>query len=52
MGGPYLGFIAAAYAMAGFALGGLALWVFLDARSVARRLRTLEGDGARRGGRR
>ncbi len=49
MQASYFGFIAAAYGMAALALGGLGLWTFLDARSVTRRLKALEGErGARR----
>lgn len=52
MQSSYFGFIAAAYGMAAFALGALALWTFLDARSVSRRLKALEGErGARRSSR-
>ncbi|ALN71682.1 MULTISPECIES: heme exporter protein CcmD [unclassified Aureimonas] len=45
MQASYFGFIAAAYAMAALALGGLGLWIFLDARQVARRLKGFEGEG-------
>ncbi|MBB3934041.1 heme exporter protein D [Aureimonas phyllosphaerae] len=42
MAGSYVAFVAAAYGMAAVALGGLGLWVYLDARSVRRRLAELE----------
>ncbi|RIY01009.1 heme exporter protein CcmD [Aureimonas flava] len=43
----YVAFVAAAYGMAGLALGALSLWVFLDARAVKRRLAALEGVSGR-----
>ncbi len=42
MEGSYVAFVVAAYGMAGFALGALGLWVYLDARAVKRRLADLD----------
>ncbi len=43
MSGDYLGYIASAYGVSAFVMAALCLFVFLDARSAARRLKALEG---------
>ena len=46
---PYFLFVASAYGASALALGGLGLWLFLDARGVRRRLARLErAQGERR----
>ncbi len=47
MADSYFAFVASAYGMAGFALGALSLWVYLDARAVKRRLTALEAESGR-----
>jgi heme exporter protein D len=48
MQNDYFGFILAAYATSALALGGLGLWVFLDARGRRAELASLEASGVRR----
>lgn len=45
---PHMGFVISSYAITFVVLGMLALWIFARARSVARRLRQLEDEGAER----
>ncbi len=45
---PHMGFVISSYAVTLVALCGLAVWIFARARSVARRLRQLEDEGAER----
>ena len=48
MQNEYFAFILSAYAASALALGGLGLWVFLDARSRRAELTALEASGVRR----
>jgi len=45
---PHMGFVISSYAITFFVLGALALWIFARARSVTRRLKQLDDEGARR----
>lgn len=48
MQNDYFAFIAAAYGISGIAIGGLILWVVLDARARRAELRALQASGIRR----
>ncbi len=45
---PHMSFVISSYAITIVVLGGLALWVIGRARSVAKRLRQLDEQGAER----
>ena len=45
---PHMSFVISSYAVTIVVLGALALWIFSRARSVARRLKQLEDEGAAR----
>jgi heme exporter protein CcmD len=45
---PHMGFVISSYAVTFVVLGALALWVFSRARSVTRRLKQLDDEGAQR----
>lgn len=45
---PHMGFVISSYAVTFVVLGALALWVFSRARSVTRRLKQLDDEGAER----
>jgi heme exporter protein CcmD len=43
-----MGFVISSYAVTFVVLGALALWIFARARSVTRRLKQLDAEGAER----
>jgi heme exporter protein CcmD len=45
---PHMSFVISSYAVTIVVLGALALWIFSRARSVTRRLRQLDDEGAER----
>ena len=45
---PHIGFVISSYAVTFVVLGALAMWVFSRARSVTRRLKQLDDEGAER----
>jgi len=45
---PHMSFVISSYVITIIVLGGMALWVFGRARSVAKRLRQLDDEGAER----
>ena len=45
---PHMGFVISSYAITFVVLGALAFWIFSSARSVTRRLKQLEDEGAQR----
>jgi len=45
---PHMSFVISSYVITFIVLGGLALWIFARARSVAKRLRQLDDEGAQR----
>ncbi|MEM9472744.1 MAG: heme exporter protein CcmD [Pseudomonadota bacterium] len=45
---PHMSFVISSYAVTIVVLGALALWIFARARSVAKRLRQLDDEGADR----
>ena len=45
---PHIGFVIAAYLLSAGILGGLVLWVLMRSRDLARRVASLEAEGAPR----
>ncbi len=45
---PHMSFVISSYAVTVVVLGALALWIFSRARSVTRRLKQLDDEGAER----